>query len=104
MILYNVTVGIDPQVESEWLDWMVKTHIPEVMATGMFVKNNVYKILTQEEGASPSYSIQYFAETMDHVERYLSDYAPGLVQKHMEKYKDKHVAFRTLLEEVPSEI
>ena len=100
MILYNVTVGIDPDVEIEWFEWMTQIHIPEVMETGFFKKYEVYKIMIQEEGASPSYSIQYFAENMNDVEIYLEEHAPGLMQKHMSKYKNKHVAFRTLLEKV----
>ena len=33
-ILYNVTVSIDKDVEKEWLEWMKKVHIPDVMRTG----------------------------------------------------------------------
>ncbi len=36
MILYNVTVALDPAIETEWLAWMQQEHIPEVMATGCF--------------------------------------------------------------------
>ena len=42
MILYNVTVGIDEDVEEEWLVWMIKIHIPEVMATEMFKTFEMY--------------------------------------------------------------
>ena len=62
MILYNVTVGIDPAIEQDWLEWMKTVHIPDVMGTGMFVSNKVYKVFAQQEGDNPSYSIQYFAE------------------------------------------
>ena len=100
MILYNVTVGIDPIIEQEWLEWMKTIHIPEVMATGMFVSNNVFKVFVQQEGDNPSYSIQYFAESIDKVNTYLEKYAPALQKVHMLRYQNKHVAFRTLLEEV----
>jgi hypothetical protein len=100
MILYNVTVGIDPTIEQEWLGWMKTIHIPEVMATGMFVSYKIYKVFIQQEGDNPSYSIQYFAENIDKVNSYLDKYAPALQQVHMQRYMNKHVAFRTLLEEV----
>ena len=99
MILYNVTVGIDLDVELEWLEWMIGSHIPEVMATGKFQRYDIYKILSHE-GEGASYSIQYMAESMDKVEDYLSNHAPDLIKAHMDRYKDKHVAFRTLLEKV----
>jgi hypothetical protein len=100
MILYNVTVGIDPTIEQEWLEWMKTVHIPEVMATSMFLSNKVYKVFAQQEGDNPSYSIQYFAENIDKVNTYLEKHAPALQQVHMQRYLNKHVAFRTLLEEV----
>lgn len=100
MILYNVTVGIDPTIELEWLDWMKTVHVPDVMNTGMFVSSKFFKVFAQQEGDNPSYSIQYFAESIDKVNTYLEKYAPALQQTHMQRYQNKHVAFRTLLEEV----
>ncbi|MCH7512484.1 MAG: DUF4286 family protein [Bacteroidetes bacterium] len=99
MILYNVTVGIDSDAEQEWLEWMKKVHIPKVMATGMFQRYDMYKVLSQE-GEGASYSIQYISDSMEKVEQYLNDFAPALVKEHLERYRNKHVAFRTLLEKV----
>ena len=100
MILYNVTVGIDKDVEEDWLHWMRQTHIPEVMATGKFLHYKIFKVLGHEEGENTSYSIQYFADAIENVVDYLNNDAPALVEAHRQKYKDKHVAFRTLLEEL----
>jgi len=98
MIIYNVTVGIDKDVESEWLSWMKTKHIPDVMATGMFEENKIYRVLTEEDNIS--YTIQYFSDSLAKVEKYLTEFAPGLINEHNERYKNKHVAFRTLLESV----
>lgn len=100
MVLYNVTVGIDLDAEKEWLSWMKQKHIPDVMDTGMFIEYKIFKVLGQEGEESVSYSIQYFAESIDKVVEYLDNHAQALVKEHHQKYKDKHVAFRTLLEEV----
>ncbi len=99
MVLYNVTVGIDSAVEEEWLQWMKDVHIPEVMATGMFERYDLYKVLSHE-GEGASYSVQYIAENMDKIDRYLTQFAPDLMKAHMERFRDRHVAFRTLLERI----
>jgi len=99
MFIYNVTVGIDKDVEEEWVLWMKETHIPRVMNTGLFIDNKMYKVLTEDEG-NISYSIQYFAESLDHIERYLGQFAQELIKEHNEKYLNKHVAFRTLLQSI----
>lgn len=100
MVLYNVTIGIDLDVEKEWLTWMKESYIPSVMNTGLFDDYKIYKVLGQDEAQSVSYSFQYFTESVDKVVQYLDNHAPALVQQLHNKYKDKHVAFRTLLEEV----
>ena len=48
MILYSVTVSIDPTVAEDWLDWMRKVHIPDVMATQCFTESRISKILVEK--------------------------------------------------------
>jgi len=100
MFLYNVTVGIDADIEEEWLAWMKSEHIPDVLGTGMFVHHKLYKVLHDNNDGSISYSVQYFAESLDNVVHYLEQLAPPLIEKHKLKYGNKQVVFRTLLEEV----
>jgi hypothetical protein len=100
MLLYNVTVGIDKDIEEEWLQYMREKHIPDVLKTGMFVSNKLYKVLHDQEDGTISYSIQYFAKSIEHVNQYLEVFAPVLIEQHKKRFANKHVAFRTLLEEV----
>ncbi len=100
MYLYNVTIGIDKDAEQEWLAWMKAEHIPDVMGTGLFLSSRLYKVLHDSEDGTVSYSVQYFAATLENVISYLENFAPAMVEKHQQKYGGRHVAFRTLLEEV----
>ncbi|MTI20058.1 DUF4286 family protein [Fulvivirga sp. RKSG066] len=100
MVLYNVTVGIDKDIEAEWVEWIKEKHIPDVMATKMFVEYKMFKVLNQDEEESISYSIQYFAKTIEDVVNYLDNHAPPLVREHRDRFLNKHVAFRTLLQQV----
>lgn len=100
MILYNVTIGIDKEIEPEWVEWMKSEHIPDIMNTGIFEQYKFYKVLSHDDEASASYCVQYFTQTIEKFNLYLKDHAPAFVEKHRAKFKDRHVAFRTLLEEV----
>jgi hypothetical protein len=100
MLLYNVTVGVDKDIEQEWLVWMKEKHIPDVLETGMFISSKIYKVLHDQDDGTVSYSVQYFAKSIDQVQRYLEVYAPALIEEHRQKFHNRHVAFRTLLEEV----
>ena len=99
MIIYNVTVNIDDDVHDEWLQWMQEVHIPEVMQTGYFLENKICRLLVEEEQGT-SYSIQYTCANMQDYEEYRSKHSPHLQKKHTDKYANKFVAFRTLLEVV----
>ncbi|MEM6359299.1 MAG: DUF4286 family protein [Bacteroidota bacterium] len=100
MVLYNVTIGVDKDIEMEWLSWMKNDHIPEVMETGKFTEYKIFKVLGHDDPETTSYSVQYFSSNIAMVNDYLTNHAPDLIKKHQIKYKDRHVAFRTLLEEV----
>jgi hypothetical protein len=101
MLLYNITIGIDKEVEYEWLHWMKTVHIPEVMRTNLFSDFKIYKVLHETDEEDTSYSIQYLAQNLDQVNLYFEKFAPAILEKLRLRFKDKHVAFMTLLEEVP---
>ena len=100
MIVYNVTVNIDPSIHQEWLDWMLTKHIPEVMATGCFLENKVLKLLKETENDGYTYAFQYLCESQAKLEEYQKNYAPQLQKDHTSRYENKFVAFRTVLEVV----
>lgn len=97
MILYNVTIKIDTAIHQEWLQWMRAEHIPAVMNTGCFESHRVCKLMTEEEDGV-TYAIQYFCKDLPTYFRYQENYAPALQAETATRYKDRFVAFRTLLE------
>lgn len=100
MILYNVTVNIDDSVHDEWLNWMIKKHIPDVLATGLFIGNKIYRIFNPGSEEGNTYSIQYFLNSIKDYEKYQKEFAPGLQDEHSKKYSGKFTAFRTIMESV----
>ncbi|MDN5212628.1 DUF4286 family protein [Fulvivirgaceae bacterium BMA12] len=100
MILYNVTVNIDDDVREEWITWMKTKHIPDVLATGQFIDHRFYKLIEEVQNGGTTYSIQFFARSMREIDHYLANFATRLRDDHLQKFKDKHVAFRTVLESV----
>lgn len=98
MLLYNVTVTIDLDVHEDWVKWMRHTHIPEVMATGMFRSYRMCRLLSHEHEDSEIYSMQYLVQDMDQLRRYMDEFAPELQRRHQERYAGKYAAFRTVME------
>jgi hypothetical protein len=99
MVLYNVTVAVDASIHEDWLTWMQEEHIPAVMATAMFIESRIFKVLLEKE-ESITYAVQYSANSIADLQQYLARYAPQLQQEVLDRYPDKIVAFRTVLEEI----
>ena len=99
IFLYNVTIGIDKEIESEWLTWMKEYYLPKAMGSGAFTEHKIYKVLTHEDEGSVSYSIQYFSDAIEKIVHYLNNDGKSLAEELRARYKEKHVAFNTLLQE-----
>lgn len=97
MIIYNVTVSVDTEIAFDWLDWMRSKHIPDVMATGMFLEYRILKVVTGENSGM-TYAIQYTLESHAKLEEYQTRFAPELQKDHLTRYGEKAIAFRTVLE------
>lgn len=100
MIIYNVTINVDEGVHLEWLDWMKNFHIPDVMKTGLFTESRMLRVLGEEESGGFTYSVQYYCENMEIFRQYEREHAARLRGDALNKFKDRFVSFRTLLETV----
>lgn len=100
MIIYNVTVNVQDSVHDEWLEWMRSKHIPNVLATGLFAENKMYRVDEPRSEEGTTYAIQYFCRSMDDYAKYRIEFAPSLQDEHQNKYGGKFVAFRSLLIEM----
>lgn len=100
MIIYNVTVKIDKTLSADWVSWMKSKHIPDVLATGIFTDYRLCRIFEDEEDGGETFATQYFCNNLIDFQRYQKEFAPALQQEHMERYRDRYVAFRTLMEEM----
>lgn len=101
MITYNVTVSIDNSVREEWVQWMKQKHIPDVLATGMFISAKMFYLLTNaEDDTGHNYTVQYVCESMERFREYEEKYAPALRKDTEERFGGKFTVFRSLMEEV----
>lgn len=97
-LIYNVTVMIDHEVHDDWLVWMTKEHIPEVIIKGGFDGYTLNKILSGENEGGITYAIQYMVPSQNVLDRYFNRHAEKLRMKHQMRFKDRFVAYRTIME------
>ena len=97
MIIYNVTVSVEQSVKNDWINWMKTEHIPEVMACGIFTKAQINRVIVQADSDN-TFAIAYTCSSMKELHQYQIKFAPELQRKHDKKFKEKAIAFRTLME------
>ena len=100
MIIYNVTIKVDHSIASFWLDWLQQEHIPDLINTGCFSKATVLRLLETDESDGITYAVQYVAESKEMYNRYIEKFADGIRKKGTEKWGDKFIAFRSVMQVV----
>jgi len=98
MFIYNVTSKVDHSISAAWLQWMKEEHIPDIIATGCFTKAKLLQLLETDDSEGPTYAIQYTAESKASYNRYLEQFAAVMRQKAMDKWGNKFIAFRSIMQ------
>jgi len=99
MIIYSVTVTIEAAIEREWLDWMQRVHVPDVLRTGCFTGATIYKMF-EPTSDEQTYVIQYQCSAMAEYQRYRDHFAAALQKEHSDRFSGRFLASRQILEEV----
>ncbi|WP_268033411.1 DUF4286 family protein [Algoriphagus sp. PAP.12] len=100
MILYNITFSVANEIDEDFVAWMKETHIPEIFATGLFVEHKFFRLLNSPDDSSTNYSVQFFAESTNKLIEYENRFANALRNQTLQRYGEKALAFRTLLESI----
>jgi hypothetical protein len=98
MIIYNVTVKVETGSAKEWVEWMKKEHIPELMRTGLFLDYRLCRLLEQEESEGVTYTVQYFCDSMEDYNTYISEHSKKMRDKAFKRFGNRFIAFRTVMQ------
>ena len=98
MFIYNVTIKIQNPIHKEWLQWLKEEHVPDVMATVCFSKATIVRLLEVDDTEGPTYAIQYLAESKALYNHYIEKFAGTMRQKSFDKWGDKFIAFRSVMQ------
>ncbi len=100
MFVYNVSLKLEWEIVEAWLKWMREEHLQEVLDTGCFTEAKMFKLLDQDDSEGPTFIVQYTCNKKIDYLKYKTHFAPALQQKGAEKFEQKMVAFRSLMEQI----
>lgn len=97
MYIYNVTITLEPEIETKWLEWMQEKHIPEMIKTGKFSGALMTRVITDQDLGGPTYSVQYRCSSKAVLQAYYSENAEKMRAQSV-PFAGKFIAFRTELD------
>lgn len=100
MIIYNVTIKVDASIAGDWLQWIKEDHIPAMIATGCFTEASILRLLEVDDSEGPTYAIQYKTDDKEVYEEYINKYSSKMRNESFEKWGNKFIAFRSLMQVV----
>jgi Domain of unknown function (DUF4286) len=98
--IYNVTIKVDASIKDEWLKWLKEVHLPEVINTGCFISATILQLLETDISEDSTFAIQYQAESKAQYNRYIEQHSATMRQRSFDRWGDKFIAFRSLLQVV----
>lgn len=100
MFIYNVTIKVHSSIWQQWLQWLQEEHVPEVLATGCFADARILRMLETDDSEGPTFTVQYTAESKAAYNKYIDRFAASMRQKSFDKWGDKFIAFRSVMQVV----
>jgi len=97
MYIYNITFHVSKEIEKEWLDYIKKTFIPQMLKSGLLESSLTSKVVTEDmEGTS--YSIQFKTKNKEVLDRFIQNELEPILDKINQKFSPKMVYFATELD------
>ncbi|MEO6838239.1 MAG: DUF4286 family protein [Ginsengibacter sp.] len=100
MFVYNITTKVDHSILDEWILWQKEIHIPEIMATNLFIEYKFYQLLGHDDEGGKNFVVQFIANGRADYDTYLEKFASQFQKRTLQRWGDKTVSFRTLLQNV----
>jgi hypothetical protein len=98
MLIFNTTFLVADRVHGTWLKWVREEHIPFMLASDMFTKPQIAKVLSVEEQDGTSYSVQFHIADIVALENWHIEYAKVFEQNFAHKFGTEVIFFASVLE------
>ena len=99
-VIYNVTIKVEHSIAREWLEWLKNEHVPGMIATGCFTSATILHLLESHDNEGNTYAVQYHAASKEKYNEYINRFSVEMRQKGLEKWGDRFIAFRTVMQVV----
>src|SRR4051812_35901579 len=98
MIIYNITTHVAWKVHDKWRRWLMEQLIPEMLATGLFSKYQLVRLLEAEDEEGATYALQMYVAENCSIEDYREKHHEYFNSREKELWAGNTYSFTSLME------
>ncbi|MDR2122521.1 MAG: DUF4286 family protein [Flavobacteriaceae bacterium] len=98
MIIYSESFHVEHSVEEEWVLWMKKNIIPDMLSQGRFSRAVFAKVISHSDETGNTYSVQYYIKDKAELEDFYKKHSGKITQSIFTKFGTQVLSFKTELE------
>ncbi|MDA7711716.1 DUF4286 family protein [Flavobacteriaceae bacterium] len=97
MYIYNLTAQVIPELEQQWLEWVHKIHIPEMLGHAALKKVQLLRIQAVQDSGQ-TYALQYHSPEKASYETFWKSHEAILMENFQKHFGAGVLTFATHLE------
>ncbi len=98
MTILNITTKISWEIHEQWKSWLLKEHVPAILATCLFERYQFVHLLEMDDDDGPTYALQLYAPTGEQVKIYRKHHLQEFDSKAQKLWGNRMVSFLSVME------
>ena len=98
MIIYNITTLVSWPIHEAWKEWMMTDYLPALMATSVFTRYQLVRLMEVNDEEGPTYALQLYMTDSSQFELYRKDHLEYFQLKERKAWGDFATSFASLME------
>ena len=101
MLIYNTTFHVEDELATDFLIYIKKMVVPQIVQCGLLMNPLLSKVLTEQEGQEGCcFALQFSVKNYDTFEYWFEKQGEALLQKLQTDFKNRVLFFSTFLDEI----
>lgn len=97
-LLFNETFQVETEIHETWRKWVSDFYMPQVLGYGKFLHYRLSRMLSTNENEEYTYTIQFLSPNETTLNLYFNTRMPEMEQAMKDKFGEKALVFRTVME------
>ena len=100
MIVYNTTFHVEPEIQDEFVEYILQKFIPSCTKSGLLTSPRLARVFDAEEEQGVSFAVEFTAGDLHALEKWNTEESYLIHAPLLDKFKEKIAGFSTILQTI----